>query len=294
MRVQILLAIWLAGAVSSFAGEQEEISTPVILVPTPTAPSWSANFESDYTFGSRFKDVSSFGSQSEFHYSTQASRRFSLADGWFFKIGFAEEQFQFSRSNSFLPYSLTKVAGQIGFGSSLTDSLRWEADVSPGVYFTRDHITTNSFDAPAALIGTWQINPRFRVSLGVAGRYFSQNPVLPVGGLTWEITDRWKLEAGLPKTRVTYVLTPGSDLYVGAEFQQGGFRNGPTNDRRTNNAVLTYTDERVGGGLILQPIRGVKLDLSAGFNFQREFNYFHSGPVFRTKGAPYLQTAFHL
>jgi hypothetical protein len=141
MRIPVSLGIWIATAVSCFAGEKEVIQAP--LVSTSADPAWSANFEGDYTFGSRFSDFGKFGSQAEYHYSVQATRRFNFGDNWFFKIGFAEGQFQFSRSNSFLPYSLTKIAGQFGFGSSLTDSLRWEADVFPGVYYTRDHITGN-------------------------------------------------------------------------------------------------------------------------------------------------------
>jgi len=286
MRVLTGFSIWISTVVAGFAGEQEIIQPAPIS--SPVQPTWSAQFEGDYTFGSRFKDFGQFGTQAEYHYSIQASRRFNLGDNWFFKIGFAEEQFQFSRSNSFLPYSLTKIAGQFGIGSSLTETLRWELGVSPGVYYTRDHITGNSFDAPTVLFGRWQVTPQFALTLGVGGSYLSQYHVLPVGGFTWQATDRLTLNATFPKPRLVYEIAHGADLYVGGEFLGGGFRNGPTDDRRTNNAVLSYTEDRLGGGLIFQPIRGVKLDLSSGFTFQREFNYYRSGPVFRSKGAPYL------
>jgi len=301
MRIRLFFGLYASAAMVGFAGADDNIEvTPISKAiqvepaPATTAPTWSATLESDYTFGSRFKDNGAFGSQSEFHYSIQASRRINLGDSWFLKIGFAEEQFQFSRSNSSIPYSLTKIAGQIGIGSALTDSLSWEADVAPGVYFTRDHITANSFDAPAVLLGHWQVNPHLTLSLGVGGRYLNQDHVLPVGGLRWDISDRWTLNAGFPKTRLSYAITPETNIYVGGEILDGGFRNGPTDDRRTNNAVLSYSEERLAGGLVFKLIRGVQLDCSSGFNFQREFNYFHAGPVFRTKGAPFLETQLHL
>jgi Domain of unknown function (DUF6268) len=294
LKRSLIFGIWIGGIVSGLASENETIG-PLQSPPTSfTGPDWSASFEGDYTFGSRIRDFGSFGSQAEYHYSFQASRRFSWGDHWFFKIGFAEEQFQFSRSNEFLPYSLTKIAAQIAIGSSLTDSLSWEADASPGVYYTGDHITGNSFDVPVALLGHWKINPHFAVSLGVGANYFSQNPVLPIGGLVWNVTDRWTVSAGFPATRLTYQVTPRAQLYAGFDRQSGGFRNGPTNDQRTNNAILSYTENKLGGGLVLRPSRGVKLDLSSGFDFQREFNYFRSGPIFRSKGAPYLQAQLHV
>jgi len=90
------------------------------------------------------------------------------------------------------------------------------------------------------------------------------------------------------------MVAPGAQLYAGFERQSGGFRNGPTNDQRTNNAILSYTENKLGGGLVLRPTRGVKLDLSSGFDFQREFNYYRSGPIFRSKGAPFLEAQLHV
>jgi hypothetical protein len=292
MRIPLSLGIWVTAAVSSFGGEKEVVQIPPTTTQAQTT--WSATFEGDYTFGSRFKDFGQFGSQAEYHYSIEAARRFNLDENWFFRLGFVEEQFQFSRSNSFLPYSLTKIAGQLGIGSSLSDNFRWEFDVTPSVNFTRDHITANSFDASAVLLGRWQVTPRFVLILGVAGSYLSEYHALPVGGFTWEVIDRLTLNATFPKPRLVYEIARGTDLYVGGEVLGGGFRNGPTDDRRTNNAVLSYTEERIGGGLIFQPIRGVKLDFSSGFTFQREFNYYRSGPVFRAKGAPFLGAQLRL
>jgi hypothetical protein len=162
MRIPISVGVWIATGVFCFAGEKEVL--PPAPICTPAELAWSANFEGGYTFGSRFRNFGDFGSQAEYHYTIQATRRFSLEEGWFFKIGFAEEQFQFSRSDAFLPYSLPKVAGQFGFGSSLTDSLRWEADVFPGVYYTHDDITENPFDAGTTpsrpLITPFEINEK--------------------------------------------------------------------------------------------------------------------------------------
>ncbi len=141
-----------------FAGEKEVVSTPVEPVQqNPNRDSlWYADTEFSYTFGSKFRRESDFGRQSEYHFNIGFGRRFELSESWRLTLGIENEQFHFSKSNSFLPNSLNKLAAEVG--------LAWrnplgqlQLRLHPGVYYTRDHITGNSFDMPFALVGTRRI-----------------------------------------------------------------------------------------------------------------------------------------
>jgi hypothetical protein len=66
-------------------------------------------------------------------------------------------------------------------------------------------------------------------------------------------------------------------------------RNGPTDDPRTNNAILEYSEDRAGTGISYNPRKGVSFEASAGWSIQRRFNYFRAGPDYSSKGAPYLK-----
>jgi hypothetical protein len=99
-----------------FAGEKEVASTPIAPVQqNPNRDSlWYADTEFSYTFGSKFKRESDFGRQSEYHFDIRFGHRFELSESWRLTLGPENEQFRLSRSNSFLPYSLNKLAGEVG------------------------------------------------------------------------------------------------------------------------------------------------------------------------------------
>jgi uncharacterized protein DUF6268 len=273
-----------------FAGEKEVVSTPVEPVQqNPNRDSlWYADTEFSYTFGSKFRRESDFGRQSEYHFNIGFGRRFELSESWRLTLGIENEQFHFSKSNSFLPNSLNKLAAEVG--------LAWrnplgqlQLRLHPGVYYTRDHITGNSFDMPFALVGTRRITSNFSLSLGVGGSILGEYHVSPIGGFVWDINDRPELRALFPHPGLSYALNDSTKLFLGADFLGGAFRNGPTNDQRTNNAALTYQESRAGAGIAFQPHQGMKLTLSSGYSFERKFDYYHRGPIFISKGAPYVQ-----
>jgi Domain of unknown function (DUF6268) len=278
-----------------FAGEKEVVSTPIVPIQqNPNRDSlWYADTDFSYTFGSKFRRESDFGRQSEYHFNIRFGRRFELSENWRLSLGIEDEQFRFSRSNSFLPYSLNKLAAEVGLGWR-NPLGQLQLTLHPGVYYTRDHITSNSFDMPFALVGTRRLTSNFSLSLGVDGSILSENHISPIGGFVWDINDRLELRALFPHPGLSYALNDSTKLFLGADFLGGAFRNGPTNDPRTNKAALTYQESRVGGGISFHPHQGVKLSLSSGYSFERKFDYYHRGPIFRSKGAPYVQLQVEL
>ena len=73
------------------------------------------------------------------------------------------------------------------------------------------------------------------------------------------------------------------------DFVGGGYRNGPTNDPRTNDAILDYTAYRADGGIGYNPRKGVSIEATIGWSIQRRFDYFLAGPDFSSKSAPYMK-----
>ena len=113
---------------------------------------------------------------------------------------------------------------------------------------------------------------------------------MPVGGFVWNISDQLKVNAIFPEPRINYQISRGFQVFLTGDFTGGGYRNGPTADRRTNNAALQYDEYRGGGGLTYTPRKGIALEGTAGWAFRREINFFHSGPDFKTRaGAPYFK-----
>lgn len=270
-------------------GEKEVVQPPAPPGVQREVPLWSVDLTTDYTLGSRFKRYSGIGSQAEYHYDLDAIRRIQIQGGWYFRLGAHLERFDFSRSNAALPYSLNTVAADVGLEYWAGPKLGFELQLEPGVYFTRDHITSNSFDIPVVVGIGIPVTPAFSLVLGARTSILSQYPVFPGGGFIWDVTDRLKISALFPRPNVKYQLSDHFSIFAGGELLGGDFRNGPTNDRRTNNAVLEYSEYRAGAGVSYNLTKQVSASLGAGWTFERNFDYFHSGPSFKTRGAPYAE-----
>ncbi|HEY0792996.1 MAG TPA: hypothetical protein VGD78_18165 [Chthoniobacterales bacterium] len=283
------------GTRGALAGDDKAVQPPPAPLPVSAAvPLWTVDLQGDYTLGSRFRWYNGLGSQAEYHYRLDAVRRINFADGWYFRVGPDLERFDFSRSNAALPYSLNQVAADVGVEYWSKGRLGFQLRLEPGAYFTRDHVTDNSFDIPVTVGVGYPLRPSLDLVVGLRASILDEYPVLPGGGLIWRATDRLKVEAVFPRPNISYKLSDSTQVFAGGELLGGAFRNGPTNDRRTNNAVLEYREYRAGAGVSFNPIRSVSASLHAGWSFEREFDYFHSGPSFRTKGAPYVELNLRL
>ena len=102
----------------------------------------------------------SFGPQAVFHYQLEALRNVRLTDKYYFQFGVVSEQFIFSRSNSLYPYSNSSMAGELSLAYWTGDDFYPLLKFEPGVYYTRDYITKNSFDVPIRAVSGFKASGR--------------------------------------------------------------------------------------------------------------------------------------
>jgi hypothetical protein len=92
-----------------------------------------------------------------------------------------------------------------------------------------------------------------------------------------------------PRPRFSYTPDDRLEIYLGGELIGDSYRNGPTNDRRTNNAIVEYEEERLGLGLSYTLRKGIDFEANAGWTLERTYDYIRSGPIYHSKGAPYFR-----
>jgi hypothetical protein len=223
----------------TFGGENAAVHSS----PTPSTENfgagWSFDLNSAYTFGSRIQKAANLGSQAEYRYEIEALRNLRITGDYYLQLGIDYERFDFSRSNAVFPYSFTSFNAEVNFSYWSGDDFYPVVKIEPGIYYTRDHVTRNSFDVPLSL------TPGFKVS---------------------------------------------ENLYLIGD----GYRNGPTRDRRTNNAIIEYEEERAGPGASFTLRKGIEFEAIAGWTFQRTYDYVRSGPDYYSKGAPYFRVELSL
>jgi len=254
-----------------------------------SAPLWSIDLNSDYTLGSKIIKSSSFGSQAVYHYQIEALRNLHLFDKYYFQFGVNAERFDFSRSNALYPSSIASVAGEFSLSYWTGDDYYPLLKFEPGVYYTRDYITANSFDVPIRAVTGFKVREDIHLVLGVDLDPFEQEWAIPICGVNWKINDQFNLRAVFPQPRFSYTPSKALEFFLAADLVGGGYRNGPTDDRRTNNGLLNYSEYRAASGVNYTPQKGLSFELTAGWSIQRRFEYFRAGPDDSTKSAPYVK-----
>jgi hypothetical protein len=137
--------------------------------------------------------------------------------------------------------------------------------------------------------------------LGVGLESNSSRIITPAAGVHWEPNDRWTFNLVFPKPEVDFHLNSRITIFANAEGVGGTFRVGKnvgTNSlgpnvgsTKYNNALLDYTEARVGGGVRLQLFKNVRLETEAGSTVYRKFEYIRFGQQTSPNNAPFVETS---
>jgi hypothetical protein len=140
--------------------------------------------------------------------------------------------------------------------------------------------------------------------LGVGGETNSKRIVTPVAGLHWEPNDRWTFNLVFPKPEVDFHLNSRITIFANAEGLGGTFRVGKNvgthslgpdvGSTKFNNALLDYSEVRVGGGLRLQLFKNVRLETEGGSTVYRKFEYIRFGQQTSPNNAPFVETSVRI
>jgi hypothetical protein len=140
--------------------------------------------------------------------------------------------------------------------------------------------------------------------LGAAVESNSSRIVTPAAGVHWEPNDRWTFNLIFPKPEIDYHLNPRITLFANAEGLGGTFRVGKNVGTNTlgpnvgstkyNNALLDYSEVRVGGGVRLQLFKNVRLETEAGSTVYRKFEYIRFGQQTSPNNAPFVETSVRI
>lgn len=198
-----------------------------------------------------------------------------------------------------VPDRLQSLALIIGLDTKFSDELLVRFEAKPGLY-SADDFQRGDLNVPFILGGTYLYSSTLQFVFGVGVDFEGEFPVLPGGGVRWKFAPQWVLNATLPTPRLEYEINRQFMLYGGGELRSKNFRvdndfvSDPGDPGRLNNAVLNYTEVRIGGGFVWKIGETCKFSAEAGFMPYRQFDY-HRTPVryHSESGAPYAALSFH-
>lgn len=259
----------------------------------PFQPNFKFKLNSSYTFPAKIRGNNGrYGSMSAWEGQLESTARLGLGRGLSLQLGGRYETYQFGGGSAPLPGALQ--------ASTFITALDWvwrgqplfSVRASPGWYYG-DEITSESFHVPFFVTTGWRftLGPEssLLLTVGVAAAYLDQYPVIPIGGLIWQINKEWTLIALFPDPRLTYALAPGFDLFLNGSLVGGQFYVEDPRTKGDGETWLDYYEWRLGLGLQAKPTENFSIGLSGGWSFMRSFEYERRGPDYSTEGAPYLR-----
>ena len=157
-----------------------------------------------------------------------------------------------------------------------------------------DDIDTDTFGVTTTAYTLWRQNDNLRWNFGFSFNPDSDLKVFPAVGVQWRMNPDWRLDLGIPRTRLTYKLNPAWQLHTGLDMVGTTFRASENIDTEAsvagyNNALATYRDLRAGAGTSVAINRGLSVDLEAGFSVYRRIDYTRLDREVRFSPSPYVR-----
>ena len=223
--------------------------------------------------------------------------RIHLFDKVYLKLGVEYKRYDFGQTDAPLPSTLSALHGEVNVEYLVHGDPAAFFNFNPGVYYGNSKIRSGSFDIDTAM-GTLFPIPYLKNVYGLLGIEISllaHYPVQPFGGIVWLINSHLRLEAVPEEPRLIYTVSKQLDFFVGGEVNGTTFKRNSDDDarpqfKRFSNGVVDFSEDRVGAGLTYSPIEAVDIDISGGWDVERNFNYYRGDSKrFVTDGAPYVK-----
>jgi hypothetical protein len=289
--------LFLAGIASALAGP------PVFEAqPSPSPADENSHelfsYETTYTLDSDFTE-SKLGHGNSLYNDFSYDHRFLITGKWYLRLGVEYERHDFDGTDNGLPDHLQAAYGHIAFEYVVKDFPGVGIELDPGVYF-QDNATWNAFDVPGKVFVSFPLKKdKIFAVVGLGWGQFQDPPVAPGGGIIWLISDKLRLQGVFPKPALIYQPNDDWDLRIIGELNFTGFRTDDVvshTEHKLNlhNAVLQYSEDRVGIQVAYSGFKPFKIIAGAGATTERHYNFFRANQEKRTDPAPYVRIAAEL
>jgi hypothetical protein len=167
----------------------------------------------------------------------------------------------------------------IGANFNIGQTILARIDAKPGFYGEFTHLNRNFFNVPFDVGATYFVSSDLQFIVGFEVNLNRRIWLFPTAGVRWQISDKWLLNAVLPRPQLEYALfNKALTFHIGGDLGGSTFRMNSdfgteTGNRKLNNAILDYEEVRTGAGFKWQTSRALKVDVEAGCVPYRRFDY---------------------
>jgi hypothetical protein len=287
--------------------DKEPIPKAVQPLPAPSLDlSKVIDLTVDYSFLARENlpnSQSAYGRIGEQQIGVRANLSLPINEQLSVSVGGFYNNFLFDLGN-FSPFPRIPLVDNLGtlgptFGFVYKASPRFTilGEVSPDFSGDLNKLTTRDFQIGGMFAVRYSPygDDKLFFLLGVRVKSDAQLIVFPAAGVHWQPNDVLTFNLTVPRPEIDYKLTRRITLFAAGQFNGGDFRvpdsTGTAISRpQFNNAVLTYREIRLGGGLRLKLLPFAAVQTEAGEALGRDFDYYRIHENLKVNNAPYVDT----
>ena len=147
-----------------------------------------------------------------------------------------------------LPDALLEAGADLGFNIRFDNGWSWEIRAAPGVY---SDVVAPAFGIPLTLNSYFAADPTLSFQIGATYRHDWAVPVVPNLGVAWQPAEEVRIEAGIPKSKLTlfgnYAISPFATFeWRSITYAMSG-KDGAPKD-------LTFEDMIMTAGVSISPL----------------------------------------
>src|SRR5260370_3118246 len=237
-------------------------------------------------------DITEITSSAKFVLSAQVrdTALLRLGVGW---LGY----FFNPKSSAPIPDSLQAENLEVGADLQVSPAILARIEALPGIYSNARDITSRDFNVPFEIAASYFVSADLILLAGIYVDVNAGDPVFPIIGVHWKLSDKWVIEGMPPRPQIQYNLSDSVTLFAGADLREETFvvdnRFGTSRAMpQLNNAILGYNEIRAGAGLSWQVHKNVSVDVEGGCTPYRRFDYPHVADGIKVKSedlVPYVR-----
>lgn len=272
--------------------EARDLENPLFGQPGVQA---SVNSGYDWSSSTKFQG-GRVGDSDAYNINIGVGAHITLNDKWFVQLSLMSDNFYLEQlSAAPIPDAINTLRLNAGLGYRLNDKWTITALASPSFY-RFDNVNGDDVGVAGSVMAAFRASPKLSLVFGIIGSPDSDAPVLPILGAHWRINDRYLVELGVPRTRMSYYIEKNWAVYAGGNLNGTIFRAGDTlgtqiGQSQYNNALGYYRDIRAGVGTSCEIIHGFRAEFEGGYSVYRDIDYTRVDTNVRFRPSPYVRLA---
>lgn len=172
-----------------------------------------------------------------------------------------------------LPDQLVRLSIDAGLTWRYVGGTALQFRLKPGIYSDFEEISMDSLALPGSLALVQSFHPTVSGILGLEVRPSFETKILPRVGVAWQPADMIRLEAGLPRSRLSCAFNNEWSGHLGFEWQNVSYNLREKGD--FDRERIEIEDYRLYGGVTKRMSDALQLTAEVGrlFDRQVEFRY---------------------